>query len=127
MQTVLETPTFERSAERAGISDDERADIVSLLSANPTAGEIIPETGGARKLRFRARGRGKSGGYRVITYWAGEDIPVFLLVAYAKGVKANLTKAERNALREELSRLAEDYREGVSRKVRALRQGNENE
>ena len=50
------------------------------------------------RLRNRDAGRGKSGGYRVITYFAGRSLPVFLLTLYAKGERANLSPAERNAL-----------------------------
>jgi hypothetical protein len=62
--------------------------VVDLIAANPEAGEIMPG----------APGRGKSGGYRVITYYAGIDVPTFLLTAFGKNEKANLTKGERNAL-----------------------------
>ncbi len=69
-----------------------------FIAADPLAGELIPGTGGARKLRFARRGAGKSGGYRTVHYFAGLDVPIFLLAVYGKGEKANLTQAERNAL-----------------------------
>lgn len=61
-------------------------------------------TGGCRKIRFAGRGKGKSGGYRVITFYSGLDMPVFLLTVFGKSERADLTKAERNMLAE-LSRL----------------------
>jgi hypothetical protein len=61
----------------------ERHNIVTTLAANPTAGVEIPGTGGARKLRFAGRGKGKSGGYRVITFYSGVGVPVFLLNVFA--------------------------------------------
>lgn len=67
-------------------------------------------TGGARKLRWGARGKGKSGGDRVITFYAGPSLPVFGLGVFGKGEKANLTKAERNELRDILSHVAAAYR-----------------
>ncbi|MGH7034905.1 MAG: type II toxin-antitoxin system RelE/ParE family toxin [Stellaceae bacterium] len=70
-------------------------------------------TGGARKLRWGARGKGKSGGARVITYYAGADVPVFLMTIFGKDAKANLSKAERNELREVLASIAAIYREGA--------------
>jgi hypothetical protein len=82
------------------MTDEEREAVVALIAENPEAGEIMPGCGGARKLRFAKPGRGKSGGYRVITYYAGTDYPTFLLTVFGKGEKANLTKAERNALAE---------------------------
>jgi mRNA-degrading endonuclease RelE of RelBE toxin-antitoxin system len=60
---------------------------------------LIPGTGGARKVRFGGRGKGKSGGYRVITYYAAEDVPVFLLALVDKGQRADISQADRNALR----------------------------
>ena len=70
-------------------------------------------TGGARKLRWGAKGKGKRGGARVITYYGGPDLPVFLMAVFAKGERANLTKAERNELRQVLTSLAEEYRKGA--------------
>ena len=96
MHTVIETPAFLASAQEEGLSDDERAEIVAALARNPDAGELMPGTGGARKVRFAGRGKGKSGGYRVITFYGGWDIPLFLLDVYGKGSRANLSKAERN-------------------------------
>ena len=56
-------------------------------------------TGGVRKARLAGRGKGKSGGYRIVWYFGGGDIPVFLLAVFGKGEKANLSQGERNALR----------------------------
>ena len=98
MHTVIETNAFLKAAHDAGMSEEERNELVDLIAANPEAGAIMPGCGGARKLRVRRPGTGKSGGYRVITYYAGESLPVFLLTVFGKGEKDNLTKAERNAL-----------------------------
>ncbi len=117
MHSVIETPDFVADARRAGISDEERSAIVSALAHGPRIGDAIPGTGGARKVRFGGRGKGKSGGYRVITFYAGPDVPVFLLNVFAKGDRVDLSQAERNALRRELAGLAEDYRQGVMRHV----------
>lgn len=110
LHAVAETPTFQRDAAAAGMSDAEKAELIGYLAANPEAGEIIVGTGGARKLRWRRPGTGKSGGYRIITYFAGRALPVFLLTLYAKGERANLTPAERNTLRAILSGIADSYR-----------------
>src|SRR3954447_6054168 len=98
MHTVVSTKAFLRQADELGIEELERFEIVSMLAENPTAGVLIQGTGGVRKLRFAGKGKGKSGGYRVITFYASESIPVFLLSVYAKGTKVDLTKAERNEL-----------------------------
>jgi len=110
VHTVVETPAYLASAKDEGVDDDERAEIVRFLSSDPTAGDLIVGTGGARKVRFAGRGHGKSGGYRVVTFFAGDDIPVFLLDIYGKGNRANLTKAERNELRAVLSELPKAWR-----------------
>jgi hypothetical protein len=77
--------------------------------ANPEAGDLIPETGGVRKLRWGLAGRGKRGGARVIYYYHGERLPLFLLTAYAKNEKANFSKLERNAMRTLIPKLVKEY------------------
>lgn len=124
MQTVIETHVFRRASEELGMSEDERSAIIRMIASNPMAGDLMPGTGGARKVRFAARGKGKSGGYRVITYYAAEDVPVFLLDVYAKGEKVNLTQAERNELRDILGTLAAEWRASVRRRVQKLRSGS---
>jgi len=98
MHTVIETAAYLSAASDAGMTDDERNAVVDVLAANPTAGDVMPGCGGARKLRVARPGKGKSGGYRVITYFGGDDVPVFLLTVFGKNERANLTKAERNGL-----------------------------
>lgn len=110
MHGVLETRSYLSSADRVGLSDDERGEIVAIIAANPTVGDLMAGTGGARKFRYAVKGKGKSAGVRVITYFAGDDLPVFLLDVFGKNEKDNLTKAERNELRKALSSLADAYR-----------------
>ncbi len=105
---------FLSDAKQAGMTEAERAVLVQVVADNPQAGELMVGTGGARKLRFRRPGTGKSGGYRVITYYAGLDMPVFLLNVFAKGDRANLTQGERNTLQSMLARLADTYTKGRS-------------
>lgn len=120
MQTVIRTPTFLSDAKAAGLSDDEQNDIVSEISKNPKAGAVMEGTGGCREIRFAGKGKGKSGGYRTVHYYAGDDVPVLLLALIDKGADENLSKAERNELRIELAGYAEDYRKGVIEKIAAL-------
>jgi hypothetical protein len=117
MHTVIETPIYLSSAKVAGISDSERLDIVLEIAGNPFAGDLIPASGGARKVRFASRGKGKSGGYRAITYYAAEDVPVFLLDVYGKGQKVDLSKAELNELRAVLGKLGPAWRESARRRI----------
>lgn len=124
MHTVIETPAFLASARDEGISEDERFAMVSYISRIPDAGEIMPGTGGARKVRFAGRGKGKSGGYRIVTFYADAGMPVFLLDVYSKDSQANLSKAERNELKAILSDLPRIWREAsTARMARARRSG----
>ena len=96
--TVVETAEFLGSVKSL-MSGLERAELIAFIGANPESGEIIAETGGVRKIRWALSGRGKSGGVRVIYYYRNEHLPIFVLTAYAKNRKANLSKAERNAMK----------------------------
>lgn len=73
--------------------------LVSFLAKNPDAGDAIKGSGGCRKVRIAGRGKGKSGGYRLITFYSGRDIPVFLLTIYSKGDMGNLSSAQVSALK----------------------------
>lgn len=97
MHTVIETSAYLAAAKDAGMGEAEQQAVVDLVAINPEAGDIMPGCGGARKLRVARPGGGKSGGYRVISYFAGQDVPVFLLTVFPKNMKSNLTKAEQNA------------------------------
>ena len=119
MHVVVESPDFAADAKAAGLGPDEVRRIVDHLARRPDAGDPIPGTGGARKVRFAGRGKGKSGGYRVITFDTGATLPVFLLTVFGKGQKVDLTQTERNELRRELAGLVEDYRKGVRLHVRS--------
>ena len=117
VHSVVETDSFIRASKEAEMSDIERQDLVVFLSKNPDVGDIIPGTGGARKFRIPFKGKGKSTGARVVSYYAGEDIPVFLLDVYSKGDKINLSQAERNQLRKILGDLADAYRANLREKM----------
>jgi hypothetical protein len=97
------------------LSDSEREELVAFVGATPEAGEIIPETGGIRKIRWALAGRGKRGGARVIYYYHNERLPLFLLAAYGKNERANLTKAERNAMKRLVPILVAGIRRGNRR------------
>ena len=115
MHVVVETPQIRMDVKSAGLSDQQRVAIIDRIAKEPAAGDLIQGSGGARKVRFAGRGRGKSGGYRVITFYAGPTMPVFLLALYGKGERADLSKAERNELRVLLGSLVETYRKGAGR------------
>src|SRR5262245_48441883 len=121
MHTVLSTSVFARQAKAMKLSDEEWLEIETALAADPLLGDPIPGTGGARKVRFAARGKGKSGGQRTIHYFGGDDVPVFLLAIYAKGDKADLSQDEKNALAKVLPTIADEYRAGVRARAREKR------
>jgi hypothetical protein len=121
MRAVILTATFLTDCGNAGLSEDEVSEIIAVIANNPLLGDIIPGTGGARKYRFAGRGKGKSGGYRTVSYYAGEDVPVLTLALINKGERADLSQAERNELRKELAGYAQDYRESVRKRVQALK------
>ena len=90
---IAELPSYIRLAEKL-LSEQERQDLLAYLAVHPKAGDIMEGTGGVRKLRWRRGGQGKSGGVRVIYYFHDELMPLYLLTLFAKGDKANLSKAE---------------------------------
>lgn len=110
MQTVIETAEFLRRAKECGVTEEERAEMVNFIAAYPMAGNEIKGTGGARKVRFARPGGGKSGGYRVITFYSGAEIPVFLLSMFAKNEKTEVTPKERNTLKKILPQVLQDYK-----------------
>jgi hypothetical protein len=106
--SVVETPEFLAAAQRI-MNEDERGLLVDYLARNPSAGDIIPGTGGVRKLRWALEGRGKRGGARVIYYYDSDALPIFVLTAYAKNERADLSQAERNDFRRLTALLVEHY------------------
>lgn len=96
--TVVELKSF-AAAAKGLISASEVAELTVFLAMTPKAGDLIAGTGGVRKLRWRASGRGKRGGARVIYYYHNETVPIFLITAFAKNVRSNISKAERNQMK----------------------------
>jgi hypothetical protein len=107
--TVVETREF-LSATKKLMDDAERAELVEYLAFNPTAGDVIPGTGGVRKIRWGLEGRGKRGGARVIFFYHDKEMPLYLLEAYAKNERTNLTQAECHELRQVTEQIVESYR-----------------
>jgi hypothetical protein len=101
MLTVIETPTFQRYAAEIW-SDSEREAFITWLADHPLAGDVIPGTGGLRKVRWRRFGFGKRGGTRVIYYNVLNQGCIWLLIVYTKAKFDNLPAAFLNRLREEV-------------------------
>ena len=108
MQTIVELPEFIRKSNRL-LSNTEKTGIINYLAAHPTSGTVMKGTGGIRKLRWAAQGKGKSGGVRIIYYFQNESIPLFLLTIFGKGEKSNLSPTERNTLSQITANLVKSY------------------
>ena len=95
---LIETPTFTRRV-LALLDDDHYRELQNHLVRHPSAGKIIPGTGGLRKIRWAAAGRGKRGGLRIIYYWWVPQDRISLLLIYAKNEQDNLTPAQAKQLK----------------------------
>ena len=94
MLTVVETSAFARRAEKL-LSIEEHEDLLFYLALHPESGDEIPGTGGVRKVRYAAKGKGKSGGVRVIYYFFDEENPLYAIFLYGKNEQANLTPEQK--------------------------------
>ncbi|MDB5395266.1 MAG: addiction module toxin RelE [Rhodospirillales bacterium] len=112
--SVGETVLFLRQADDVW-SDDERAAFVDFIARNPEAGDVIPDTGGVRKVRWGRQGSGKRGGVRVIYFFQHVDAPLYLLMVYAKARSENLSPDEKRALQELAARLKRVHRRSGER------------
>ena len=89
MYTIIETPTFQEDARRIW-SEQERGAFCAWLAANPEVGDVIPGSGGCRKVRWSISGSGKRGGARIIYYNRLANGEIWLLVIYTKSVTGNI-------------------------------------
>lgn len=94
MQTVAETAVYLASAKEAGMTAEEMKAAVDLIALNPEGGDLIVGSGGCRKVRVPGKGRGKSGGYRIVTVYGGGHMPVYLIHVLSKGARGNFNQAE---------------------------------
>jgi len=109
MQTVVETPGYLKVAE-AIFTEAERERIVLVVASDPECGEVMQGTGGFRKVRVGRGGMGKRGGARVVYILRSEAFPIFLVTAFAKNEKENLTMKERNNLAKRADEIFARYR-----------------
>lgn len=94
----IETPIFTEDVLKL-LTDEEYARFQEYLANDPSAGDIIQQTGGLRKVRWAAGGKGKRGGVRVIYYHMTADSQIRLLLIYKKGVQDDLTFEQKKVLR----------------------------
>lgn len=109
--TVVETPEFIARTDKL-MPDEDRQKLIDYLARNPTAGDLMPGTGGVRKLRWGLEGRGKRGGARIIYFFHSAETPLFTLTAFAKNERADLSQEDRNGFRRLTKLLVETYRRG---------------
>jgi mRNA-degrading endonuclease RelE of RelBE toxin-antitoxin system len=96
----IETPVFTRRSVEL-LTESEYAALQSALVLRPEIGDLIPGTGGLRRLRWlqSRRGKGKRGGVRVVYFWYVEEGLIYLLIAYSKDEKDDLSASEKRILR----------------------------
>jgi hypothetical protein len=97
--TVVETDSFRRQAERIW-SEEEIRRLIDHVALNPEVGDILQGTGGVRKMHWRASGRGRRGGARVVYFFPSPDCPIYLLLACAKAQADDLSPDERQVVSE---------------------------
>ena len=101
MYTVVETPAFSCLASDYW-SEDERGKFAAWIATHPDAGDVIPRTGGLRKVRWRRAGAGKRGGVRVVYYKRFAQAEIWLLVIYVKSVRETIPAHVIKAIKEEI-------------------------
>jgi mRNA-degrading endonuclease RelE of RelBE toxin-antitoxin system len=104
---IIETPIFTKQLVST-LSDEEYRLFQTALLERPDTGKIIPGSGGLRKLRWSAEGRGKRGGARIIYYWFTSQGTILLLFMYPKNVQENLTPGQLKQLKKIIE---EEYHE----------------
>jgi hypothetical protein len=96
---IIETSVFTRQVLQM-LSDDEYRQLQLVLASRPDVGDIIPGSGGLRKVRWGAKGHGKRGGVRAIYYWVVAQDRILMLFLYPKNERDDLTPAQLKVLRE---------------------------
>ena len=92
--SVIELAGYKRRADEL-LTQAEQDAIIDLIAYGPTSGDLVPGSGGLRKLRVGRSGSGKRGGARVIYYFYNEDVPLLLMALYAKNEKADLSERDK--------------------------------
>jgi mRNA-degrading endonuclease RelE of RelBE toxin-antitoxin system len=107
--TVAETAPFIRQAAKLWTEDDRNA-FVDFIAANPDAGDVIPDTGGLRKVRWGRTGTGNRGGVRIIYFYHDDTMPLYLLLIYAKTERENWTRDEKRRAQALTEAIKQTYR-----------------
>jgi mRNA-degrading endonuclease RelE of RelBE toxin-antitoxin system len=102
---IIETPIFTRRVQEL-LSDEEYRQLQLAIASQPAVGPILRGSGGIRKLRWSAQGRGRRGGVRVIYYWAVAQDQILMLFIYPKNEQDTLSQEQLRLLK---SIVEEDY------------------
>ena len=111
VRTFIELPIFRSRWNDLGLNDTDLRRLQIELLADPKVGAVMQGTGGVRKMRFAFEHQGKSGGVRVIYVDFEIYEKIYLLTAYTKNEKENLTKEERNEIRKLITLLEKQLEE----------------
>jgi hypothetical protein len=106
--TVAETQLFIRQAADVW-NDAERNAFIDFIAANPEEGDMIPDTGGIRKIRWGRQGSGKRGGVRVIYFYHDPAMPLYLLMVYAKARQGDLSPDEKRRVQSLVTALKQSH------------------
>jgi hypothetical protein len=96
---IIETSIFSKKIQEI-INDEDYAEFQNKLILKPDMGDLIPGSGGLRKVRWKTQGTGKRGGVRIIYYFLNSDDQLWMIYAYEKSVHDNLSKSQLHALKE---------------------------
>ena len=114
-RTFVELPIFQKKWKAMGLDDKDLKRLQEELIADPKVGEVMQGTGGIRKMRFAFEKRGKSGSVRVIYVDFEVYEKIFLITAYPKNEKENLTQSERNELKQMIQILENQLKENADK------------
>lgn len=114
-RTFVELPIFQKKWKAMGLDDKDLKRLQEELVADPKIGAVMQGTGGIRKMRFAFEQRGKSGSVRIIYVDFEVYEKIYLITAYPKNEKDNLTQSERNELREMIGILERQLKENENR------------
>jgi hypothetical protein len=107
--SVIELAGYRRRAAELLTSAEQDA-VIDLVAYEPTCGDVIPGTGGLRKVRVGRGGSGKRGGARIVYYFHDLDMPIYLLALYAKNEKSDLSAREKREFAGFVKEIARQWR-----------------
>jgi hypothetical protein len=107
--TVAELESFIKSSSNI-MQEDEIKDFIDYISLSPKSGDIIPDTGGIRKVRWKVKDKGKRSGVRVIYFYYNQNAPLFLLHAYAKNEETDLSSDKKKIMKNLVNEIINIYK-----------------